>query len=201
MSPESATPAVVPRWEWRTFAPALAELRARVGSVAEVEPRRSDETYILGSRGTANAKLRAGVLDIKELQEVAPSGLELWLPTWKAKFPITADDVRAAFRVWKESPPALARERYTAEQFLAEVIGAVPSMRAVHVSKSRQGFTQGGCAAEFVRLTVDSAPLESFSLEHENPELILSALKALGLDSRRNMAYPAGLRRAIGLPA
>src|SRR4029077_19225593 len=83
----SSAPAVVPRWEWRTFGgfeeadEALASLR----TVATVE---SDETYILSMYGDAAVKVRDGLLDTKVLQRVNGAGLQLWVPTMKAGFPL-----------------------------------------------------------------------------------------------------------------
>ena len=53
--------------------------------------------------------------------------------------------------------------------------------------------------AEFVRLSVDSLYLESFSLEHEQTGPIVAALNDLGLVNVPNINYPLALKRALGL--
>ena len=62
-----SAPAVVPRWEWRTFGDDLADLDALapLRTTASVE---SDETYVLSMYGDASVKVRDGVLDVKVLQ-------------------------------------------------------------------------------------------------------------------------------------
>jgi hypothetical protein len=95
--------------------------------------------------------------------------------------------------------PALSRDSYTIEEFFNSLIAAQPALRVARVDKSRRGFDFQGCIAEFVRLSVESRPLQSFSLEHQDRSLILAALEQLGLDSHANTSYPLGLKRALGL--
>jgi hypothetical protein len=190
---------IVPRWEWRTFAASLDALERTIGALADVAPRESSEIYILSLHGPDNAKIRDGLLDIKRLHQVDDDGLELWEPVFKAKFPLGRADVAAAFSEWHLPLPALTRDNYTSEEFFNSLIAAQPALRVARVEKSRRGFVFQGCIAEIVRLSVDSHPLQSFSLEHEDRALILAALKQLGLDSRANTSYPLGLKRALGL--
>jgi hypothetical protein len=56
-----------------------------------------------------------------------------------------------------------------------------------------------GCIAEFVRLSVDLRPLQSFSLEHEDRGLILAALEQPGIDSHANASYPSASSAPMGL--
>ena len=190
---------VIPRWEWRTFALTLDQLEAHIGAVARVSPRESDELYLLNLRGPHNAKIRGGVLDIKQLQEVNAGGLELWKPVFKAAFPLAAAGLRDAFTAWALPAPMVARDTYTLDQFLAEVAAPNPALRVAKVRKARRGFTFGGCTAEFAGVMVNGIACESFCLEHEDPSLILAALKELGLASQANINYPEGLKRALGL--
>ena len=55
------------------------------------------------------------------------------------------------------------------------------------------------CGAEFVRITAGGAELESFCIEDEALERVLSALRELGLDSHPNVSLPNGLRRALSM--
>lgn len=190
---------VIPRWEWRTFAVILNQLEARIGAAAQVSSRDSDELYLLNLEGPHNAKIRGGVLDIKQLQEVNADGLELWKPAFKAAFPLAAAALRDAFKAWALPTPALARDTYTLDQFLAEVAAPHPALHVAKVRKARRGFTFGGCTAEFASVVVDSHACASFCLEHENPMLIMAALKELRLASQANINYPEGLKRALGL--
>jgi hypothetical protein len=190
---------IIPRWEWRTFSASLAARERAIGPLADVAPRNSSEIYILSLHGPQNAKLRDGLIDIKRLQQVDDDGLELWEPVFKAKFPLGRSDIAVAFSEWHLPLPALSRDSYTIEEFFNSLIAAQPALRVARVDKSRRGFVFQGCIAEFVRLSVESRSLQSFSLEHEDRSLILAALEQLGLDSHANTSYPLGLKRALGL--
>lgn len=191
--------AVVPRWEWRMFAPSLATIEVGLSGLAGAVTRASAEIYLLHLGGPQNAKIRDDTFDVKRLRKVDRNGLELWEPVLKARFPLTRADVATAFAEWRIARPRLDRDRYTSDQFLGEVIAAQSALVAAHVTKSRRGFDYLGCIAELVRLSVDAIALESFALEHEEPDRILKGLSSLGLQSRANTNYPAGLKRALGL--
>jgi exopolyphosphatase / guanosine-5'-triphosphate,3'-diphosphate pyrophosphatase len=190
---------IVLRWEWRCFAPSLATIAQAVAIPCDAASRESDEIYLLGLRGTENAKIRDGVLDIKRIRQIDADGLELWEPVLKARFPLSRSDLAAASAVWSLPPETMPCETYTIEQFIAGLNSLRPDLHAVRVHKSRRAFTFSGCIAELVRLAVESRTLQSFSLEHEDPKHILAALLALGLDGHANTNYPLGLRRALGL--
>ncbi len=191
---------IMPRWEWRTFDASLNAIEGRIAAALEqVAPHTSAEIYMLRLGGPQNAKVRDGILDVKHLHQVDVNGLELWEPVLKAKFPLSQNDVAAAFAEWRLSLPRLGRETYTSDQFINELIAAQPHLRAARVTKSRRHFSFAGCIAEFARLSVDSLHLESFSLEHEQTGPILEALSDLGLVNVSNTNYPLALKRALGL--
>jgi exopolyphosphatase/guanosine-5'-triphosphate,3'-diphosphate pyrophosphatase len=199
MLTKMSTNEIVPRWEWRCFAPSLATIAQAVAIPSDAASRESDEIYVLDPRGTESAKIREGVLDIKRLRQIGADGLELWEPVFKARFPLSRSDLAAASAVWPLPLETVRRETYTIEQFIEEVISLRPDLRVVPVHKSRRAFTFAGCIAELVRLAVESRTLESFSLEHEDPTRILAALLTLGLDGHANTNYSLGLRRALGV--
>ena len=190
---------IVLRWEWRCFAPSLATIAQAMAIPSDAASRESDEIYVLDLRGTENAKIRDGVLDIKRFPPIDADGLELWEPVFKARFPLSRSDLAAASAVWPLPLETLPRETYTIEQFIEEVISLRADLHVVRVHKSRRVFMFAGCIAELVRLAVESRTLESFSLEHEDPKRILAALLTLGLDGHANTNYSLGLRRALGL--
>ena len=191
---------IVPRWEWRTFDASLNAIEGRIAAALEhVAPHTSAEIYLLRLGGPQNAKIRDGILDVKRLHQVDVNGLELWEPVLKAKFPLSQNDVGAAFVEWQLSLPELGRKIYTIDQFTNQLIAAQPHLRVAPVTKLRRRFSFAGCIAEFVRLSVDSLYLESFSLEHEQTGPIVEALNDLGLVNVSNINYPLALKRAFGL--
>jgi len=194
-----STNKIVLRWEWRCFAPSLATIAQAVAIPSDAASRESDEIYVLDPRGTENVKIRDGVLDIKRLRQISAEGLELWEPVFKARLPLSRNDLAAAFADWPLRLEALPRETYTIAQIIEEVISLRADLHVVRVHKSRRVFTFAGCIAELVRLVVESRTLESFALEHEDPKRILAALRKLGLDSHANTSYSLGLGLALGL--
>ena len=132
---------IVPRWEWRTFDASLNAIAVRFATALEhVAPHTSAEIYLLRLGGPQNAKIRDGILDVKRLHQVDVSGLELWEPVLKAKFPLSQNDVATAFVEWQLSLPRLGRKTYTIDQFTNELIAAQPHLRVAPVTKSRRRF-------------------------------------------------------------
>ncbi len=190
---------VIPRWEWRTFAPSLAELRGRVNGAVLGATRECRDTYLLCLKSSHNAKVRDGLMDLKWRTQVDGDGLELWAPVLKSAFPIEAGVLPRLFEAWGLPFPALARTSYTLPEFLDEIIGPNPALRAVRTLKRREGFTLDGTTCEFARIVADGVPLESFCVEHEDPSLVLHVIRSLALDSRQNINYTLGLKRALEL--
>jgi len=99
-----------PRWEWRTFSTRLADIEAKIGLAVQIAPRQSDEVYLLNSTTPHSAKIRDGVLEVKRLQQVDSSGLELWSPAFKAAFPLSAPVLQSAFTALDSHPLQLGLE-------------------------------------------------------------------------------------------
>jgi exopolyphosphatase / guanosine-5'-triphosphate,3'-diphosphate pyrophosphatase len=192
---------IIPRWEWRCFAPSLTTLVHAVSIPADAAPRESDETYILDLKGrnSENVKIRDGVLNVKRLLQTDSEGLELWEPVLKARFPLSRKDVAVVFGHWMPPLAAWSRESYTFEQFVEDIVAPRPTLRVVDVHKVRRGFTFAGCLAELARIRVESVSIQSFSLEHEDRKRLLTAIDMLGLDARANTNYILGLKHALGL--
>ena len=190
---------VIPRWEWRTFAPSVDDLRRRVNGAAFQAPREIRETYLLCLKSSHNAKVRDGLMDLKWRKQVDADGLELWDPVLKSVFPIEAGIVPRLFEAWGLPLPALPRASYALPELLDEIVEPNPALRAVRTVKRREGFTLDGTTCEFARIVADGVPLESFCVEHEDPSLVLQVIRSLGLDSHQNINYPLGLKRALAL--
>ena len=190
---------VIPRWEWRTFAPSVDDLRRRVNGAAFQAPREIRETYLVCLKSSHNAKVRDGLMDLKWRKQVDADGLELWDPVLKSVFPIEAGLVPRLFEAWGLPLPALPRASYNRPELLDEIVEPNPALRAVRTVKRREGFTLDGTTCEFARIVADCVPLESFCVEHEDPSLVLQVIRSLGLDSHQNINYPLGLKRALAL--
>lgn len=187
----------IPRWEWRTLASSLGELRKALAGVRIETVRDIRETYLICMPSSHNAKIRDGVLDLKWRKQTDRSGLELWDPVLKSTFPIDAEMVLQLFGGWGIAVPDLERLAYSQQEFLQEIVAPHPDLRAVEVCKHREGFTLDGTTCELVRLDVAGIALESFCVEHEDPNLVLQVLQNLGLETRQNINYPKGLKHAL----
>ncbi len=197
MPQTSQRPLDLPRWEWRTLATSLGDLRFALRGVPIERVRNIEETYLLCARSSHNAKIREGLMDLKWRKQVGRHGLELWDPVLKSTFPCEAEVLLQLFGGWGIPVPELARRRYAQQEFLEEVVVPHPDLQAVRVAKVREGFTLDGTTCELVRLEVSGMQLESFCAEHEDPRLVLQVLHGLGLDNRPNINYPMGLKHAL----
>ena len=138
--------------------------------------------------------MRGGLLDVKTLQRVDEDGLEQWEPVLKDGCPVAASDVESVLAALKVEHAA-ERPEYTLEQLLGEL----PELLAVEVHKRRRHVTVGGAMAELSELSTDQGVLRTIAVESDDPALVTAAVRELGLDLRRNVSVPRGLKELVGL--
>lgn len=194
-----AAPLVLPRWEWRTFAPSLARVREQVSGVTIAPLEARSETYLLCLRSSHSAKLRSNGFQLKWRKQLDPEGLELWDPILKSPFPVTPSFVACIFEAWGFSNLSLPEGDLERGPFLAALRELVPTLRCVDVVKQHECFLLDGAACKFTRFAGLGTELESFCIEHEDPEILKPVLRRLGLDTHENINVPKGLKRALGL--
>ena len=192
-------PLVIPRWEWRTFAPSLAPIRERLAGSVAGPGREGREVHVLCLKSSHDTRIRRGGVDLRWRHQVRPDGLELWGLVLESAFPLKASFVLRLFEAWGLSTPSVSRDSYTQEQFLAEVVGPCPDLVPVEAALEIDGFALDGTRCELARVTAPGTRVETFSVEHEDPALVVHALGELGLDSHRNISVPMGLKAALGL--
>ena len=135
----------------------------------------SDELYLLSAESDASVKVRDDLMDVKRLEAVDGDGLEQWRPVLKGSFPLGAADVRVVVGALGVPSPELAREAYTLEQMVDEIVEPTPALVAVAVHKRRVHYPLGDCMVELSEVTAE-APV--------------------GADARRRVRGPrAGRRR------
>jgi hypothetical protein len=196
----SAAPLTMPRWEWRTFAPLDGELRRFQLRSFETTLVDSHEITILCLKSLHNVLITQDAIDLKWRKQVGPGGLELWDTVLRAAFPCPAEQVLRLFEAWALPAPRLLRTHYNQIQLLEEVIPQNPELRAVEFDRRTKGFLLDGASCELTELSTGRVKVESFSIEHEDPELTLQVIHRLGLQSRTNTCYPLGLKTALHLP-
>ena len=188
---------IVPRWEWRTFG---SDFGAAEEVFATLEPtgiQESDEIYLRTGSGPI-VKIRDELMDVKVLQAVSPEGLEQWVPVMKEGFPISAADVSKVFAMLEIAPPTLNRDSYTLDQFLSEVLASHPEVSAVPIHKKRVRYTLDDCMAEVTDLLVDGVPMRTIAIESENPDKVIAAVNAAGMQTLVNHNFVRAMTGILG---
>jgi exopolyphosphatase/guanosine-5'-triphosphate,3'-diphosphate pyrophosphatase len=187
---------IFPRWEWRTFGTHFGVAETRFAELTPRDIQESDELYFLGGSGD-NVKVRADLMDIKVLREVDGTGLERWEPVMKQSFPLPAADVSKVFASLRLPPPALARNAYTLDQFVGELVVPSDVLRPVKVHKRRVRYTVGGCTSEVSDVRADGKATRTIAIESENAAAVISAVASVGLGGYLNTSYPRGLQALL----
>ena len=213
---------IIPRWEWRTFQEDLGDAEKKIRAFPEGKTRESSEVYILSEVSNDNTKIRDGLMDIKTLQQVNEDRLEQWLPIMKGEFPLPAVEIEKVFKCFRVSLPKLAnsepqqagtswvgaREQYTFDEYISELIMPSSLLKAVDVFKKRTGFTINNCIVEIAEVTVSLTSasknevkkvIKTAAVEHEDPELVIKTVRELRLDVFPNINYLKGLKNQIGM--
>ena len=188
---------IVPRWEWRTFG---SDFGAAEGVFATLEPtaiQESDEIYLRTGSGPI-VKIRDELMDVKVLQAVSPEGLEQWVPVMKQVFPISASDVSKVFAMLEIATPPLNRDSYTLEHFLSDVLASHPEVSAVPIHKKRVRYTLHGCMAELTDLEVDGVPMRTIAIESEDPDKVIAAVNAAGMQTLVNHNFVRAMTGILG---
>src|SRR5215213_2320090 len=188
----AAVAGIIPRWEWRMFGSDLGAAEAALAASTPGPVEESDELYLLSAAGS-NVKVRDGLMDIKLLREVDGDGLERWEPVLKVGFPLPAAEVVTVFDALGVPAPPLARDAYTVDQFLGELVDPTRAVRVVRVHKRRQRYALANCMAEVAELEVDGRAARTVAVESEDPSAVTAAVRGLGLDTQVNTSYPRGL--------
>jgi len=189
-------PAIVPRWEWRTFGTRFGLAEARFAALTPGNVQVSEELYFVDGPN-ANAKVRDGLLDIKLLRQVDAAGLERWEPVMKQPFPLPAADVQQAFGLIGIQLPPLARESYSLREFLEEIVEPGGELIPVRVRKRRVRYVVGGCTSEVSEIHADGTTLRTIAIEGEDAAAVAAAVQSVGLGGYRNMNYVQGLRALL----
>jgi hypothetical protein len=193
---------VVPRFEFRVFAPCLGMVDQRLRAMAGcADISESREIYLLARDGVrdSNIKLRRGRLELKRISE-RRQDLERWRPAGQSDFPVARDTIRGA--LW----PSVSLEQVTdlpakvSSSDLLQWVArpSVPLYRA-NVWKRRFRFALQGCRAELDQLLVNGAAVESVAVESEDAQAVLEVRAALRLEDCENQSYPLLLSRILGL--
>jgi exopolyphosphatase / guanosine-5'-triphosphate,3'-diphosphate pyrophosphatase len=192
-----SAPVVVPRWEWRTFGDDLDAIDA-LGPLRTAASVESEETYLLSMYVDASVKVRGGVLDVKVLQRVDGAGLQLWVPTMKAPFPLDADAVATAFAALGAPPPTTRPSGLSIAQLMEDLIAPRDDLRVVATRKRRRRAVVDDCMVEVTEVSAEGSTARTVAVESPDPQLVSRTIQRLGLDGRPNVCVPRGLKSMLG---
>jgi exopolyphosphatase/guanosine-5'-triphosphate,3'-diphosphate pyrophosphatase len=192
---------IVPRWEWRTFG---SEFGAADAVFAAHEPelvQESDETYLLTPGADAAVKIRAGLMDIKLLEQVNEAGLEQWRPAMKETFPLPhGEAVKVCAALGVTGPPPES-DAFGLDEFLTLLAAPGRGVRAVAVHKLRRHYTMNECMVEVTEVVADGQKMRTLAIEATDAERVVATVDELGLSERRNTSYPRRLKAVAGMEA
>jgi exopolyphosphatase/guanosine-5'-triphosphate,3'-diphosphate pyrophosphatase len=186
---------VNPRWEWRSFADQFGGLASALVPPPD-RVQESDELYLLSSEGTDTVKVRDGLMDVKQLIDVDDDGLQQWSPVMKAGFPLSTAEVAIVLDALRLERP-LARETYTQDELLDELVRPHGDVIVAEVHKRRERYTVGGCLAEETEVRSGRTTIRSVAVESEDPALVVAAVRKLGLPLQPNVSFPRGLKSIL----
>ncbi len=195
-------PVAIPRWQWRTLACDLSWLFQRFPASPRDAGKQVEEIHLVCLHSSNSAVLRGEQLELRWRKETGPGGSELWDSIVEVSAPFPAE---AIARLWTVlaldgEPP---REAFrSAGAFLDEAITPRPSVIPVRVVRTchQTEFNGVACALETVRIGA-STVMDSFTMEHEDPSLLVQMLAELGLDPDLNINLLQALKHVLGLPA
>ena len=135
--------------------------------------RRSRATKRTSCRCTATpaVKVRDGLLDTKVLQRVNGAGLQLWVPTMKAGFPLDEPALAAAFAALGVPLPATTPSDHGLQAFLDELVGSRDDLRVVETHKSRRRSVLDDCMVELTDVSVEGRSIRTVAVESPDPDL------------------------------
>ena len=158
----------------------------------------SSEFYVVSAAGVGSVKLRDQMVDVKHLVMVDNEGLEQWIPTMKAAFPLSSAEVTAVLDALGVDPPRpLSRAEYSLDAVREEVVAPHPDLRVVPVRKRRHRYTLDGCLAELTDVHTEGASTRTIAIESEDPARVIATVRELGLATRPNVSFMRGLRALV----
>lgn len=185
---------IVPRYEFRVWDTDLEAVRRSLFDRGSLfERRHSSETYVVSHVEGINVKIRAGVIDIKQLLDVRGT-LERWRPVFNAAFPLDASVVAASvFGPLGAGQPAMPGGAMDEAAFITAA-EKLDEAIVVSVRKDRSLVSFGSCRGEASFVQIDDTVYETIAVESADPHAVEAAAADLGIDERRNMSYPAWIR-------
>jgi exopolyphosphatase / guanosine-5'-triphosphate,3'-diphosphate pyrophosphatase len=187
------------RWEWRTFGDDFGAADSLFASMNPEATQESEETYLVTPFTDRTVKVRAGLMDIKLLEEVDESGLEQWRPVLKAEMPLSSGDVEEVYAALGVTVQVSGEKRYPLEDLVAELGSRRSDLRSVPVRKKRLRYILKGCMVEVTEVLAGGSRSRTIAIESPDPESVTSLVRELGLSHLPNTSYPRWLQATTGI--
>ena len=94
--------------------------------------------------------------------------------------------------------PALEKEQYTYEEFIA-MVEANPNLAAVRVHKQRFGYMVNNTICEVGNVLINGAKVVTINSESTEIEDIKKTISDCGLEGVENINYLQAIKRVIGM--
>jgi hypothetical protein len=189
----------VSRWEWRTFdyQPQRWQEVLRNGVRSTAGSLRT-ETYLITPETRYDVTIRDDRIEARELVGSDHSGLEMWRATITAPFPLASGVLAELCAMWRCPEEVDHPNLPTPEHLLAFLQRHMPEVTIVPCRKWRRAYRIHGCRAERATVLAGGELLETLSLEHEDPDVLLEALRNVRLDRERNTSYVIVMKQSLG---
>ena len=188
-------------WEWRTFGACFGAADATFAALEPELVEESDEVYLLSPGTAAGVKIRAGRMEIKELERVDEASLEQWWLAMSEPFPLpldAANGVCAALGVTALSP---RKDALSLDELLTAFAVPESGVRLVRVHKHRLHYTVNGCRSEVAEVIAEGETTRTLAIEATDAAKVTAAMQELGLSGRENVSYPRWLKAVVGMNA
>lgn len=186
-------------WEWRTFGAAFGAADATFAALEPELVEESNEIYLLSPGTNAGVKIRAGRMEIKELEQVDQAGLERWRLAMSEPFPLPPDE---ADKVWAALgvtalPPR--KDAFSLEELRTALAAPERGVRPVLVHKARRHYAVNGCRSEVAEVVAEGEMARTLAIESDDAAPVIATVRELGLWGRRNISYPRWLKTVVGM--
>ena len=183
---------IVPRWEWRTFGAHFGITERRFAESTPGAVQESDELYL--SRRVRCERESAR----RPPGHQGPPGGERRRPgalgaDHEAAVPVAGCRRGKGVRVAGSSRASVARDAYSLDQFIGEVVAPSGVLHPVRVHKRRVRYTVGGCISELSDVRAEGRATRTIAIEAEDAAAVVSAVASVGLSGYFNTNYALGL--------
>lgn len=192
------------RFEWRAFAKHFGASEYRIDQHGQLKDIQNSKEWYLVSRhgGDVNIKIRGNNLDVKKLIQ-KQGQLEQWAPAGRLPLPVTLaafqDTVLTPLGLQPANWPAPLPELLDEKALKDHIFYQMPDLVAVAIGKRRTRYLLDECLAELTELDINGTALRSICIESEDPDLVNTKAKLIGLDAWHNRSYVQALREIAGL--